>query len=376
MVSDGTYSTMKILLRLLAIILLILAALLTIARRQNSDAWIVFVADTVFRGRLIMMMPEDGRIVRPLAPQYPCAHSPQWSPDGNWVTFSDNCMEVPQTIRIRPDGSNLQAIAGQDRYDVAHWSPDSQVLALTREDFIAREHKYFLTLVNADGSGERLLAEDHRVIEWSPDGAWIYATPVPNDTNSIVRIHVQTGRIEPIIRGLGNITKPTWSPDAEQMALVKRSGDDYSLITMRPDGSQIQTIVKSLASRHVAEAQWSPDGEWIAFAMAESPNYYNIYRVRADGSDLQQISERLYTIWDLQWSSDSQWLLFTTYVNDAPGIYRLRADGSQLENLTPALGNAYSPHYGHFPGKDWHPFWLMTAAMGIIGLSMVERFRR
>lgn len=56
--------------------------------------------------------------------------------------------------------------------------------------------------------------------------------------------------------------------------------DTNGLYLMRADGSEPHYLAPGW------NAQWSPDGRWIAFQHS-----LEIYRIRADGTDMQQLTD-------------------------------------------------------------------------------------
>ena len=92
--------------------------------------------------------------------------------------------------------------------------------------------------------------------------------------------------------------------------------DSAGLYSMKIDGSDlIPVALNSEVGGTVFEdaAQWSPDGEWIAFA---GGGY--IYRVRPDGSELTRLVPYPgMVVPGLSWSPDSQWLVYNAiYMDD------------------------------------------------------------
>ncbi len=89
---------------------------------------------------------------------------------------------------------------------------------------------------------------------------------------------------------------------------------DFHIHRMAPDGSQDQFLTDVAAS--TSRPQWSPDGEWIAFVGYDSANALAIYKMRPDGTELQQLTTQLGTTQYtertayLEWSPDSQWIVF------------------------------------------------------------------
>jgi hypothetical protein len=107
---------------------------------------------------------------------------------------------------------------------------------------------------------------------------------------------------------------------------------------------------------------WSPDGAWIAF----SRNWYDVYKIRPDGSDLTRLT--YLDGWLMgggAWSPDGEWILWSAWVGDAADVYAVATDGSGL--MVPM---------GTMPG--WVPDWvggagLMTIDVRDVFLPLVMR---
>jgi Tol biopolymer transport system component len=97
--------------------------------------------------------------------------SPVWSPDGAWIAFGRRQSARGQQLWLmRPDGGEAHALT--DEPDVNHggfaWSPDGRTLALVRFSLVASDARPALWLVQADGSGLRLLVEGGTLPAWIP----------------------------------------------------------------------------------------------------------------------------------------------------------------------------------------------------------------
>jgi Tol biopolymer transport system component len=356
--------------RLIGIILLLTIALMTLARRENSGAWIAFASNRN-GDTSIFMMTGDGEHQRKIARDLSCATAPQWSLNGRWIAFYNPCLSTQDLQRIRPGGSALHVIS-----TIPSSYTDNTRLSPDREELVVMRGPSSLYILHLDGGGEQYLAADYYFPQWSPDGDWIYARPIFDDRSSLDRIHVRTGEAEELLPPGTVFTNPSWSPDASQIVIAMPTDHGDELFSMSLDGETITAISDDLPSARVLQPRWSPDGEWIAFLGGEPPFALSVYRIRPDGSDLQRLIVYGGNLSDLQWSPGSDWLLFVERHDFDTDILRVRADGSSLENLTPGGARELLPQYAPVSGFDWHPLWLMTvAALGLIFVSLMGRFR-
>ena len=131
----------------------------------------------------------------------------------------------------------------------------------------------------------------------------------------------------------------SWSPDGKQVALVaSRNAVDVgqAVFVVNADGTDARRITPwSVTFR----ADWSPDGKWIAFDMAESePVPRDLYVVHPDGSELTRITsnEDNRMSFAPAWSPDSRSLLFIRreYIADAVDLWTVNVDGTGMSQVT------------------------------------------
>jgi len=148
----------------------------------------------------------------------------------------------------------------------------------------------------ADGTDLRPvdnLRGDKQTPNWSPDGRRIaFRWNLGAETNTPLAIIDADGS------NFVNLTKvtglngwaPSWSPDGNRLVTAAGSkvGAPPSLYVMNTDGSNVRRITE--AGREAQYAQWSPNGEWIAFTFVVNGGF-DIYKVRPDGSDLTALTD-------------------------------------------------------------------------------------
>jgi TolB protein len=102
------------------------------------------------------------------------------------------------------------------------------------------------------------------------------ATPALPSLVAYVRggdVYVSKGAAETRLTTGGGHSRPRWSPDGKQIALLKGG----QLWTMKADG----TAKRRLTTRAAAGPSWSPDGRSIAFASLSCTGGPGVYRISA-----------------------------------------------------------------------------------------------
>ncbi|GJM42114.1 MAG: hypothetical protein DHS20C20_23960 [Ardenticatenaceae bacterium] len=124
----------------------------------------------------------------------------------------------------------------------------------------------------------------------------------------------------------------TMSSTQEWIAFLVGTGEDEEgfgfefkdIWTVR-NGEESATPIALTQNGYTPSPAWSPNGERLAFSNYDSAGILQLYHAASDGSDLIQLthfSEPIARIQGVRWSPDGQWLTFAVYntVNPlAPG---------------------------------------------------------
>ena len=148
---------------------------------------------------------------------------------------------------------------------------------------IASANENGIQLLEPDGSGARLVPGTEGATEptWSPDGKWLAFTTTEAVGESLSSdLYVirpdGTGRALVLRNGSG----PSWSPDGKRIAVMRDSclgredqclfevDNPFDLYTVAVDGSDLRAVAAD--PDYEGDPSWSPGGEWIAFASADS----------------------------------------------------------------------------------------------------------
>jgi Tol biopolymer transport system component len=160
-----------------------------------------------------------------------------------------------------------------------------------------------VAVMNDDGSGFRLLtsgANNNAFPSFAADGKRIvYRTEGPEGQG--LRIMTLADRSVTKLTGAWD-NFPLWSPRGDRIAFVRRnSAGDFQIFTIHPDGSGLTQLTRTHGND--AHLAWSPDGEHLLFATSrmgfkdealytDAPQPYGeVFVMRADGSDLQQLTD-------------------------------------------------------------------------------------
>lgn len=302
----------RIVLTLLGSIILINATIFGLLRRHQSEASFIASLSYDNGGMKLYLMHPDGKGQQRQELCTNCVFiAPSWSSDGSYLYmqgyyYDTNINSINGSFDVYELTSNneLRLFRKSDIEEIVYLlSPDEEWVAMVTNDF-GNSHLY---IAEGDGTNEKLILRNaaNSLVSWSPDSQWIVF--VATLDNGLYRVSIDGLRIEFIIR-LGN--------------------------------------------RFLLNPAWSPDGEWIAFQAGVDldgdrnvdGNNYDIYRVRPDGTDLQQLTDSAEYEGFPMWSASSQWIAYSE-INGK--IHRMNADGSNKITLTDqsdnALFSAWSP---------------------------------
>ncbi len=144
------------------------------------------------------------------------------------------------------------------------------------------------------------------------------------------------------------IGMPSWSPSGDRIAFTAGIGHEWSLHVWKTDGlaaSPHDTFDFDADVNFVLNAAWSPDGSQFALQQIRDGNS-KILVMKADGTDVRNITNHPAADQDPSWSPDGRELTFVSDREDgSPSVYRALADGSGVRRLTDAEGADLFPHW-------------------------------
>ena len=149
-------------------------------------------------------------------------------------------------------------------------------------------------VMNADGSGQRLLTESGSFLDgdpqWSPDGQTIVFRTARDGNHEIYAMDAD-GRnprnltIHPLRDGEGGFL---WSPDGSKIAFMSNRDSKNGLYVMNADGSDQRRLTRS--SGYETLLSWSPDGRKLVFQRHPSTPRWAFFVINADGTGVRKVT--------------------------------------------------------------------------------------
>ena len=234
------------------------------------------------------------------------------------------------------------------------WSPDRSQL-LVGSPKVGGGVTFQLSVVNADGSDERVVAQTDGTfippVDWSPDGESFVFTDLiesvggPNEP-SMWLVVPATGEIT----RLGTGTRPRWFPDGQRLTFLATVSDpstpgaeivETQILDL--DGSQPQPFALG------SDPTWSPDGTAVLFQADDG----SLTLANADGTDPRTIGPGDTPVW----SPDGSRFVYA-YGTNADGLPLLAAmerDGRRIWSTVVGSSPTWSPDGGRLAVEILHP---------------------
>jgi serine/threonine protein kinase len=236
------------------------------------------------------------------------------------------------------------------------WSPDGNRLVFTSPCDVRKDTypESSLFIINVDGTGLQPLPTapggDFEPA-WSPDGKYIAFTSVRNGYMQIYSYNVENGEVLRLVRSDTDepARQASWSVDGTRIIYIFRRVSNFEIWEMTSLGENDQQLFTAGTEKTNSNPIYSPDGQLIIFnqqnaAGVDRPNLYSLSV--GEGSPPLRLSLGLVYAEDAQYSPDGIWLAYESSGERGQAIYY----------STPSGGNQVQVKKD-YEGDDFDPAW-------------------
>jgi TolB protein len=272
------------------------------------------------------------------------------------IAFVSELNRGPEIVTMKPNGDNKTALTNNHVDDS---NPDFSANGKK----IAFEHNGDIVTMSANGTNKKQVTRSESPDfdpVWSPDGTKIAFARERHDNTDIYVINKDGTSLTRLTTSTKWDSDPAWSPDGTRIAFRRGAPTNYAhfkiyvmKVARESETNRPQRLTTSGPNVDEYDApDWSPNGTRIAFASNQSGEA-ELYSIRADGSDLIQLTTTSITlVYDPVWSPDGTKIAFTGKPEKglAREIFVMKAAPESETNRPKLLTNV---SFNYFP--DWQP---------------------
>ncbi len=268
---------------------------------------------------------------------------PAFSPDGRSLAV-DSCggstqapfcdvVLVDLTADFLPRGKPRQLTAAGVYSVGMAWSADGRSLVYSA----GTTPQYFLLFrldLAGDGQPKRL--------EMASQGATYPAVARKNNRLAFSRWAIDTdvwrlqvgNKPEPLLVSSAADRNAQFSPDGQRVAFASgRSAQSITIWLANADGGGLVQLTRGPEEHH-GSPRWSPDGRWIAFDARGKDGRWNIGVVESSGGPSRRLTSGPFSNNVPAWSHDGNWIYFSSDRTGRFEIWRVPSQGGLAEQIT------------------------------------------
>ena len=310
----------------------------------------------------IWMTDSDGTMAAQWTRGEASAGSPQFSPDGAWLSFTsgrDGEGEAGSQVWALPmaGGEARQLTKAEGSVARYRWSPDGTRIAFLMRDpptaderkareekrdviLVDRNYKFshlYVAAIDADSDEPatpvRLTAGDFHItgFSWAPDGGRIVFAHQADP-------RINTGRLS------GDLSTTT-VPDAAQIGGIlaareaKADEDEDPAEGADADPAAVGQVALLVGGAGIeGSPHWSPDGAWIAYVSTgdqpEPIGLGDVYVMPAEGGEARRLETPNRSAFVLGWSGDSSELLLLETLGTRRHVLAIPAAGGEMRFIS------------------------------------------
>ena len=255
-------------------------------------------------------------------------------------------------------GLSETVLSLEKHIEAPNWTPDGATLIVNGGGRLFRVPIDAPELQLIDTGFAVKLNNDHGI---SPDGKLLVISDSTRTEGScIYTLPIDGGEPERVTMDIPSYWHG-WSPDGKVLTYTARRDDHFQIYTC-PVGGGDETQL-TFEFLHCDGPDYTPDGEWIWFNGERKEGDVQLWRIRPDGSDLQQMTNDQRVNWFPHPSPDGKHIVYLAY---EPGTWghpanrqvelRLIPTGDETgATASPRILNAFVGGQGTINVPSWAP---------------------
>jgi eukaryotic-like serine/threonine-protein kinase len=306
--------------------------------------WIAFRSSR--EGGGIFIMGATGESVRRLAD---IGFNPTWSRDGLQIAVATEDIELPFGRRTVSSIWIINISTGEKRQISKgdgvqpSWSPHGKRIAYWGLPIGSGQRDIWTIGIEREDTVRLMndVALDWNPT-WSPDGKFIYFSSDRGGSLNLWRIPIDEesgkalGSPEPITTPSRMSIQMNISDDGKHIvyAAAERRSNIFS-VDFDPVNFSVRSQPKALTegSKQFDSHSASPDGKWLVCRGTSGPQE-DLFVMKADGSELRQLTNDIYRDRGPRWSSDGKKICFYSNRTGSYEAWSINVDGSGLEQIS------------------------------------------
>jgi hypothetical protein len=272
--------------------------------------------------------------------------TPDYAPSDSWISYTadDTSRGCLALYRIRSTGGQPEMVTYDDRtYENPKWSHDGAWLIAKADDGIFR--------LDPNGMSDARLTQGITALpRWSENDSWVtyerWDTTL--HTHRTCRVRFDGTQDTCLSADSGQYLSPQPASDSE-VVCVKFKEEVYQLCLVRNG----QTIWLTSDYMNNASPSLSPDRQWCTYEKLDESGYWQVYRIRVNGTDEARLSDGSCNCMTPTYSPDGNHIAYSKWPADSTGssefsrICYIPDSGGQETALNPPNAIRKNPCWSH-----------------------------